>query len=81
MHRILSSFSRCVAVKLPDPPKIRPGEANEDAQLTEFQQELLQLAAVLNGDFTLKRFPEEVGKNMSVREGNKYIQDSLKRFF
>ncbi|GLJ46295.1 hypothetical protein SUGI_0975800 [Cryptomeria japonica] len=68
-------------VTLPDAPKIRPGGANEDAKLSEFQQELLQLAAVLNGDFTLRSYPEELGKNMTVREGNKYIQDSVKRFF
>ncbi|OAY82058.1 Non-specific phospholipase C2 [Ananas comosus] len=35
-------------VELPMPVKIRDGEANEEAKLSEFQQELMQLASVLN---------------------------------
>ncbi|XP_006854823.2 non-specific phospholipase C2 [Amborella trichopoda] len=68
-------------VQLPTPSKIRMGEANEDAKLSEFQQELVQLAAVLNGDNLLTSFPDKIGEKMSVREGQNYMEDSLKRFF
>ena len=70
-----------VAETLADPPKIRKSEANEEAKISEFQEELVQLAAQLNGDYTLKSYPEEIGKKMNVREGNKYVEDAVKRFF
>lgn len=61
--------------------KIRQGEANENAKLSEFQQELLQLAAVLKGDHILTSFPEKIGKDMTVKEGKGYMEDAVKRFF
>lgn len=67
--------------KLPTPVKIREGEANEDAQLSEFQQELMQLAAVLKGDHILTSYPEKTGKATSVKEGKAYMEDAVKRFF
>ncbi|XAR62386.1 Phospholipase C [Bertholletia excelsa] len=67
--------------QLPTPVKIREGEANEDAKLTEFQQELLQLASVLKGDDILTSFPGKLGKEMTVREGKAYMEDAVKRFF
>ncbi|XP_010557451.1 PREDICTED: non-specific phospholipase C2 [Tarenaya hassleriana] len=67
--------------KLPEPVRIRKGEAKEDAKLTEFQRELIQLAAVLKGDHVLSTFPEETGKNMTVREGKMYMDEAVKRFF
>ncbi|XAR62387.1 hypothetical protein NMG60_11017122 [Bertholletia excelsa] len=67
--------------QLPTPVKIREGEANEDAKLTEFQQELLQLASVLKGDDILTSFPQKIGKDMTVREGKAYIEDAVNRFF
>jgi phospholipase C len=66
---------------LADPPKIRKSEANEEAKISEFQEELVQLAAQLNGDYTLKSYPEEIGKKMNVREAKKYMGDSVRRFF
>eukprot|EP01018_Ginkgo_biloba_P016443 Gb_28042 [translate_table: standard] len=68
-------------VTLAEPPKIRQTGPNEDAKLSEFQQELIQLAAQLNGDYTLKSYPDEIGKNMKVKEGQKYLEDSVRRFF
>ncbi|PSR90135.1 Non-specific phospholipase [Actinidia chinensis var. chinensis] len=68
-------------VQLPTPVEIRGGEANENAKLSEFQQELVQLAAVLKGDHILTSFPEKIGKEMTVKEGNEYMEDALKRFF
>ncbi|OMO96087.1 Phosphoesterase [Corchorus capsularis] len=67
--------------QLPTPTRIRQGEANEDAKLSEFQQELLQLAAVLKGDHILTSYPQKIGKEMSVKEGKEYMEDAVKRFF
>ncbi|PKA53711.1 phospholipase C [Apostasia shenzhenica] len=66
--------------QLPTPAKIRKTEANEDAQLSEFQQELAQLAAVLAGDHLLTNF-QEVIKKMNVRQGTEYVEYSVRRFF
>jgi len=70
-----------ISATLPNPPKIRQSGANEEAKLSDFQKELVQLAAILNGDYTLKSYPEEIGKKMNVREGKKYMGDSVRRFF
>ncbi|KAH7542188.1 hypothetical protein FEM48_Zijuj02G0046600 [Ziziphus jujuba var. spinosa] len=67
--------------QLPTPAKIRKTEANEDALLTEFQQELMQLAAVLKGDNILTSYPQKIGKKMTVRQGKEYMEDAVKRFF
>ncbi|KAF9675660.1 hypothetical protein SADUNF_Sadunf09G0055400 [Salix dunnii] len=67
--------------KLPTPTRVRKSEPNEDAKLTEFQQELLQLAAVLKGDHILTSYPDKIGKEMTVKQGNDYMDDALKRFF
>ncbi|XP_072983963.1 non-specific phospholipase C2-like [Typha latifolia] len=68
-------------VELPMPVKIREGEANEEAMLSEFQQELMQLASVMNGDHLLKSFEEKVIKQMNVREGIAYMRNAVRRFF
>ncbi|XP_022898331.1 non-specific phospholipase C2 [Olea europaea var. sylvestris] len=67
--------------QLPNPVKIRQGDANEDAKVSEFQQELIQLAAVMKGDDILTSFPVKIGKEMTVREGKEYMEDAVKRFF
>ncbi|KAJ6964776.1 hypothetical protein NC652_002875 [Populus alba x Populus x berolinensis] len=66
--------------QLPIPTRIRKSEPNEDAKLTEFQQELLQLAAVLKGEDTLTSYLEKIGKEMTVKQGNDYMEDAVKRF-
>lgn len=66
--------------KLADPVKIRDGGPKVDAKMSEFQQELAQLAAVLKGEGILKDFPK-IGQNMTVREGTKYIKSAVKSFF
>ncbi|ESQ50064.1 hypothetical protein EUTSA_v10001963mg [Eutrema salsugineum] len=65
---------------LPEPVKIRMTEANENAKLSEFQQELVQLAAVLKGDDVLTTYPKEIGKGMTVIQGKRYMEDAVKRF-
>lgn len=67
--------------QLPTPARIRKTEANEEAPLTEFQQELMQLAAVLKGDHILTSFPQQIGKSMNVRQGKEYMEEAVKRFF
>ncbi|KAK4492343.1 hypothetical protein RD792_003147 [Penstemon davidsonii] len=67
--------------QLPDPVPIRQTEANEDAKLSEFQQELVQLAAVLKGDDILTSYPVKIGKEMTVKEGTEYMENAVKMFF
>lgn len=67
--------------QLPTPVKIRNSPANENAKLTEFQQELMQLAAVMKGDNILTSYPEAIGKDMNVKEGRQYMKEAVRRFF
>ncbi|KAI3414643.1 uncharacterized protein J3R85_016059 [Psidium guajava] len=66
--------------KLPTPVKIREGEAKEDAKPSEFQQELLQLAAALTGDHIFTTNPERFGTEMTVREAKEYMENAVKSF-
>ncbi|PQP95683.1 hypothetical protein Pyn_25138 [Prunus yedoensis var. nudiflora] len=67
--------------QLPTPVKIRKSEPKEDAKLTEFQQEMTQLAAVLKGDNIFTSYPKKTGKEMTVKDGKEYADDAVKRFF
>lgn len=67
-------------MELPDPVKIRETEANEDALLSEFQQELVLLAAVLKGENILTSFPRNIAQNMTVRQGVDYMDEAVKSF-
>ncbi|XP_041998917.1 non-specific phospholipase C2 [Salvia splendens] len=67
-------------LELPDPVKIRETEANEDALLSEFQQELVLLAAVLKGENILTSFPRNIAQNMTVRQGADYMDEAVKSF-
>lgn len=60
--------------------KIRKTGPNENAMLSEFQQELIQLAAVLKGDNILTSYPEKIGKKLTVKQGKEYMEDAVKRF-
>ncbi|XP_074292438.1 non-specific phospholipase C2 isoform X2 [Silene latifolia] len=68
-------------VQLPDPVKIRQGEPDENREMSEFQLELMTLAAVLKGDNILTSFPEKIGKGMTVKQGKGYMEEAVKRFF
>lgn len=61
--------------------RIRTTEANEEAKLTEFQQELVQLASALSGDHLLIGFQDKIVNNMTVREGIDYVDAAVNRFF
>lgn len=68
------------AVELPEVTKsLRPFGAREEAALSEFQVELIQLASQLNGDHVLNAYPH-IGERMTVREANSYAEDAVARF-
>ncbi|PKU73098.1 phospholipase C [Dendrobium catenatum] len=68
-------------VTLPEVKKMRTTEAAEGAPLSDFQRELVQLAAVLNGDHANPSiFPDALVQGMTVAEGAKYTQDAFKAF-
>lgn len=63
------------------PTRIRQTDANEEAKLSSFQQEIVQLAAVLNGDHQLTSLQERIRDRMNVREGTAYMRRAVRRFF
>ncbi|KAF5792978.1 putative phosphoesterase, alkaline phosphatase-like, alpha/beta/alpha [Helianthus annuus] len=65
---------------LPEAAPLRRTEPDETKGLSEFQSEVVQLAAVLNGDHFLSSFPDEMGKKMSVKEAHTYVQGAVSRF-
>uniref|UniRef100_A0A803P833 Non-specific phospholipase C6 n=1 Tax=Cannabis sativa TaxID=3483 RepID=A0A803P833_CANSA len=67
-------------VTLPEVTPLRTTEAKENSGLSEFQSEVVQLAAVLNGDHFLSSFPDEMGKKMSVKEAHEYVKGAVSRF-
>jgi phospholipase C len=67
--------------QLPTPTRIRQTEADEEAKLSEFQQEIIQLASVLNGDHQLASLQDRIRDEMNVREGIDYMKAAVKRYF
>lgn len=65
---------------LPEVAPLRTTEADESKGLSEFQSEVVQLAAVLNGDHFLSSFPDEMSKKMNVKEAHKYVKGAVSRF-
>ncbi|XP_010249047.1 PREDICTED: non-specific phospholipase C6-like [Nelumbo nucifera] len=65
---------------LPEVAPLRKTEAKEDGKLSEFQSEIVQLAAVLNGDHLLSSFPEGMTNKMSVKEAHDYVKGAVLRF-
>lgn len=65
---------------LPDVAPLRKTEANEERELSQFQTEIVQLAAVLNGDNFLSSFSDEMTTKMNVREAHEYVTGSVSRF-
>ena len=65
---------------LPDVAPLRRTEAKEDAKLSEFQSEVVHLAAVLNGDHLLSSFPDEISKKMNVKDAHTYVKGAVSRF-
>ncbi|KAD4982591.1 hypothetical protein E3N88_19262 [Mikania micrantha] len=65
---------------LPEPNQMRQDEANEEAKLTELQEELVQLGAVLKGDHKVSSYPDKLVENMKVSEGVEYVEIAFKKF-
>ena len=65
---------------LPDVAPLRNAEVDENKTLSEFQSEVVQLAAVLNGDHFLSSFPDETSKRMNVKEAHEYVRGAVSRF-
>lgn len=61
--------------------KLRNVEANDRRQISEFQEELVQLAAVLKGDVKKEIYPKKLVEKMSVVEAASYCENALKSFF
>lgn len=53
-----------------------------DGGVSEFQQEVVQLAAVVNGDHLLNSYPDEgmFGRSMKVKEAGQYVKKGMARF-
>ena len=69
-----------IAVTLGEPVKLRDAGPPDQAKLSEFQEELVQLAAVLNGDHRKETYPDKLVENMTVAEAAKYVTDAFKTF-
>jgi len=59
---------------------LRKTESNEQRELSQFQTEIVQLAAVLNGDHLLSSFPDEMTTKMNVRQAHEYVTGAVSRF-
>lgn len=65
---------------LPDVAPLRQTEVDEGRGLSEFQSEVVQLAAILNGDHFLSSFPDEMSKKMTVKKAHNYVRGAVSRF-
>ncbi|XP_047096404.1 non-specific phospholipase C2-like [Lolium rigidum] len=63
------------------PMRIRQTEAKEEAKLSSFQREIVQLASVLNGDHRLSSLRDRIKFRMNVKEGTSYMRTAVRRFF
>lgn len=65
---------------LPDVVPLRGSDTNEDKLLSEFQRELVDLARALNGDLPLNSLRDQSGKQMTVKEADRYITRATSMF-
>ncbi|KAL2478630.1 Non-specific phospholipase C4 [Forsythia ovata] len=65
---------------LPEPVKLREAEAENEAKLSEFQEELVQMTAVLCGDHRKENFPHKLVENMTVGGAVEYVDNAFKKF-
>ncbi|CAN7021924.1 hypothetical protein BRARA_F01660 [Brassica rapa] len=79
VSHLISPRTDC-PMTLPAVAPMRSTDPKEDAALSEFQSEVVQLAAVLNGDHFLSSFPDEVGKKMTVKQAHEYVKGATSRF-
>ena len=58
---------------------MRDIEGKETVKLSEFQEEIVQMAAALNGDHKKEIYPQRLVENMTVAEAVKYVDGALKK--
>jgi len=66
-------------VKMPEPVKLREVGGDENAELSEFQEELIYMTATLNGDHNKSTYPK-LTQNLTVSEAVKYCEDAFQTF-
>jgi phospholipase C len=67
-------------VTLPEAKKLRQSGAKEEVEISDFQKEMVQLAAVLNGDYTKDIYPDKLVEGMTVAEAAQYVIDAYNVF-
>ncbi|XP_057531527.1 non-specific phospholipase C4-like [Amaranthus tricolor] len=67
-------------VTMPKPVKLRATSAVENRKLSDFQAELVQMGACLNGDHKKNTYPDALVAKMTVKEGAEYVQKAWKTF-
>ncbi|CAI9106419.1 OLC1v1005572C1 [Oldenlandia corymbosa var. corymbosa] len=65
---------------LPEPVRLRDTEAKEDAKLTDFQKELVQMTAVLGGDHKKDIYPHKLVGGRTVATAVDYANTSFEKF-
>ncbi|XP_010258490.1 PREDICTED: non-specific phospholipase C4-like [Nelumbo nucifera] len=60
--------------------KLQLGDANERANLSEFQAELVRVAATLKRDYKKDIYPEKLVVDMTVKDAAAYCEDAFKKF-
>ncbi|KAK4364332.1 hypothetical protein RND71_015690 [Anisodus tanguticus] len=65
---------------LPEPVRLREAEAKEDAKLTDYQSEMVQMSAVLCGDHVKNCYPHKLVEDMNVAKASAYVHNAFKKF-
>ncbi|KAL9245200.1 hypothetical protein vseg_018878 [Gypsophila vaccaria] len=65
-------------VTLPEPVRLRDIDANEENTLSDFQEDLVQLAACLRGDHKNDDYPGKLLEGMTVGNAAKYCDSTFK---
>lgn len=68
------------AVTLPEPVRLREFNAREEANLSDFQEGLVHLAAVLNGEHKEEIYPRKLVEGMMVSQAARYVEDAFQKF-
>ncbi|GAB4824828.1 Non-specific phospholipase C4 [Ancistrocladus abbreviatus] len=64
---------------LPEPMKLRDTPAKEDKKLSDFQMELVQMAACIKGDYQKHSYPNFV-EDMTVADAVDYVNKAFKKY-
>ncbi|CAO2835168.1 unnamed protein product [Amaranthus hypochondriacus] len=67
-------------VTLPEPIRLREFDAREEKELSEFQGEMVQLAACLKGDHNKPNYPHTLVQQMNVAQAAQYCNQAFALF-